>query len=227
MTVFYRMCGIPSTNPSPIFQEDKFNLNQLCLKSFLLALKGVDIKVVYLLDHCDARYKLWIQSIDSQATEIIETNIGINATMLKSYKLALESKEELVLFQECDYLYRPDTGKDFKQAIEGLGLVSPYDHPDFYTRPDIHSPEAYFALVNGHHYRSATRNTMTFGMTRDALVSNYIILNKWGYLDNEVWHEMRANGFPLWTPLPSFATHMVKDYLAPGVDWKDLWETLT
>ena len=65
---------------------------------------------------------------------------------------------------------------------------------------------------------------MTFGMTREAFKKQYDILYKYGYLDNEVWHEMRENGNELWTPLPSYATHMAKDFLSHAIPWEVLFK---
>jgi hypothetical protein len=64
---------------------------------------------------------------------------------------------------------------------------------------------------------------MTFGMTKEVFEDGKGILNKYGYLDNDVWVELSARGHKLWTPIPSFATHMVKDYLSPAIPWQVIW----
>src|SRR6185437_11864781 len=138
MTVCYRMCGIPSTNPSPIYQEDKFKLNQLCLRSFVQAFREINPNMVFLNDFCDGRYNEMIDRIIPFDKEIYSSEIGINATALKQYELAEKVNDDVILFQECDYLYRPGVGRKLEAAIREFGLVSPYDHPDFYTRYDIH-----------------------------------------------------------------------------------------
>lgn len=68
---------------------------------------------------------------------------------------------------------------------------------------------------------------MTFGMTREVFEKNFDILKEWGYLDGDVWYEMKDNGQELWVPIPSLATHMVKDFLSPGLSWEKLWKQLT
>lgn len=226
MLVLYRITDIPSTNPSPIYQEDKKSLNTLCLTSFVEAFKGVPVSMVFLCDFCSYETVSMISKLVPSA-EIISTEIGINETMRASYELAEMSQKDIILFQECDYYWLPCTGKTFVKAVETLGLVSPYDHPDFYTRPDIHPKECEIALVDNKHFRTAKRNTMTFGMTKKILTDNYDRLRHWGYLDNEVWTELKEKGYPLWTPINSMATHMVKDYLAPSINWKSLWKTPT
>lgn len=223
MKVIYRMCDIPSTNPSPIYQDDKPKLNKFCLKSFLKAFEGVELDITFLCDFCGPETIAMIRALCPDS-EIIETKIGINETMRKSYELAKESNSDTILFAECDYYWlKPIT----EHQIQSLYLISPYDHPDFYTRPDIHGPDCYISLIGNEHFKTSTRNTMTFGMTKQCLIDNYESLMYWGYLDNEVWSAMRKLGYPLWTPIPTFATHMVTDYLSPGIDLYELWKTQT
>lgn len=224
MLTVYRMCNIASTNPSPIFQEDKRKLNELCLKSFVEAFKEVNPKMYFILDHCPSDYVDMIGKIVPFEFDFEMTSMGINATMLRSYELARDSDEEILLLAECDYIWRPGIGKDFEIAIKALEVVSPYDHPDFYTRPDIHPSECKVALIDNQHYRTAWRNTMTFGITRQALLNNFESFMYWGYLDNDIWAALRKLDYPLWTPLPSFATHCVANYMASGVNWKEIWE---
>lgn len=226
MTVFYRMCGIPSKNPSPIYQDNKFELNKLCLRSFSAAFKGMGIKVIFILDHCEpeAQYREMVHNLAPFPKEYIFTKSGINESMLKAYDLAKDCDDDIFLFQECDYLYRPDTGRLLETAIDHLGLVSPYDHVNFYIDRNIHGEYAKLHLVNNFHFRTTERNTMTFGVKAHIFKENFDTFYKYGYLDNDVWHEMRAKTYPLWVPIPSIATHMVQDYLAPGVNWQDEWE---
>jgi hypothetical protein len=225
MTVFYRMCNIPSTNESPILQEDKFKLNELCLKSFVVAFRDVKPKMVFICDYCPETYREMIERVVPFEKEILFTNLGINETCLKQYELA-EKVNDVILFQECDYLYRPSVGQQMLDAINEFGLLSPYDHPDFYTRFDIHPTETEVKLFNNAHYRRSRRNTMTFGMTKEVFEDGKKTLNKWGYLDNDVWIELAARGHKLYTPIPGFATHMVKDYLSPAIPWEMLWKIL-
>lgn len=226
MITYYRLCGIPSTNPSPVLQEDKFALNKLCLRSFVEAFKEVQPDMVILADFCGPEYEAMIKEVVPFKYSYIPTNIGINETCLMQYEMASTTTDEVILFQECDYLYRPGTGKLVEQAIQHFNLFSPYDHKNFYIDGRIHSRVTELEVFENHHFRTTERNTMTFGMTRRAFTECLPNLKRWGYLDNMVWHEMRAKGFPLWVPIPAFATHMTKDWLAPGVEWETLWKTL-
>lgn len=228
MIVFYRMCDVknPLSAKSPVYPEDNFKLAEVCLKSFVLAFGDLKPKVVFICDKCpEEKYQKLIDTVPFEHDTMF-TNLGINDTCLLQYELANAESDEIILFQEYDYLYRPLVGKLFEKAVKKYGLVSPYDHRNFYMDRSIHSQECKIDLIDEQHFRTTERNTMTFAMTREAFEHNFEILKRWGYLDNEVWREMRENGNPLWVPIPSMATHMVKDYLAPGLDWGKLWGIL-
>ena len=223
MIVYYRITNIPSTNPSPIYQEDKKKLNELCLKSFVEAFKQVKPKMIFLADFCDGSYNEMIHRIVPFEHEIYHFDLGINGTALKQWEMAKDQDDD-ILFQECDYIWQPNKGKEFIEGLNRLGLVSPYDHLNFYMDRKLHSNQVMLELVGDTHWRSTERNTLTFGIKNQIFKINYDIFKKYGYLDADTWYELLARGNPLWVPIPSFATHMVRDWLAPSVSWKSIWE---
>ena len=222
------MCDIksPLSAKPPIFTDDYYKLNELCLRSFCLAYGDIKPKVIFICDNCpEEKYRELLKTVPFEH-EIMFTNLGINDSCLLQYELAKAETDDVILFAECDQLWVPLIGNKVENAIKHFGLFSGYDHPDFYSRYDIHPKNCEVQLFEDHHYRTAARNVMTFGITREAFNKNFDILKRWGYLDNDVWREMRDNGYPLWTALPALWTHMVKGFLSPGLDWKKLWETL-
>jgi len=228
MIVYYRLCSIPSTNPSPILQDDKFELNKLCLKSFVRAFKDVNPEVVFLADFCGEREAEMVKQIVPFKHSFIPTAIGINETCLMQYEMALKQIEhEEILFLECDYLWNPAVEvQKLVDAIKELGLVSPYDHPNFYKDRSLHSNKCQIELVSNYHFRSTERNTMTFGLRKAILQDNIDLFNEFGYLDGQVWYDLLERGYPLWTPIKTMATHMVVDNLSPSIDWEAQWKTL-
>lgn len=219
MLIIYRITSISSSNPSPIYQENKNKLNELCLRSFVQAFSDVEKKVIYLLDHGDCEQMIRDLS-KTFPYEIRKSNVGQNQTMIDSYRIAAEM-DDYVLFQECDYLYRGIVGRTFLEALKVLRLVSPYDHPNFYKEEcrDMHSEECRMRLVDNHHFRTTERNTMTWGCHSSMVKENQQMLERHGYLDGPVWIDLKNEGYPLWVPIPSFATHMAEGYLSPGVEW--------
>ena len=221
LNVFYRITDIPSTNPSPWRQDNKRELNRVCLKSFIEAFRDINPEIFFIADHCDRSLNKMLKMVPFNY-EVEYTELGINGTMLKSYELASKEKD-FVLFQECDYLYRPDIGKNYLRALKELDIVSPYDHRNFYIDRSIHSPTCDVQVISDHHFRSTERNTMTWATHSDIVRENLGVLTKYGYLDDEVWKELLIAGHQLWVPIPSFATHCVKGYLSPAVSWGNLW----
>lgn len=217
MKVIYRMCDIPSTNLSPLFQDNKPRLNRFCLKSFLKAFEGVGIDITFLCDYCKPETIDMIKELCPYG-EIIHTAKGINETMLIAYRMAYNQSDD-ILFQECDYYWLPNTGQKLIDGVRELALVSPYDHRNFYIDRSIHSSKQTIELVGEQHWRTAERNTMTFAIQNEYFKECYESFLYYGYLDNDVWKDKQ-----LWTPIPTLATHMVTDYLSPGIDWYSLWK---
>jgi hypothetical protein len=221
MITYYRITSIPSTNPSPIYQEDKDKLNEICLKSFIDAFKELKPKMVFICDSCSEDTLEMIYNVCPFEKEVMVTHLGQNGTSLKQYELAREQDDD-IYFAESDYIYQENSGQDFLNGLKEFGLVSPYDHPDHYQTPYVSK----LRLVDNYHWRSAENNTMTWAVSNKIFKDNYDIFYKYGYLDKEVWDDLRAKGHELWVPVPSIATHMVISCLAPSVDFKKLWENL-
>lgn len=219
MIIYYRITDISSSNPSPILNDDKFKLNQLCLRSFVSAFKEVKPKMVFICDYTTPQTIEMIRRVVPFEKEIISTGLGINETCLKQYDLFLEQKDEdEVLFSECDYLWLSSSGQKLLDALRKLPYVSPYDHPDKY----LLDKKVDIKLVNGKHWRSTPSTTSTFATTRDNFLKQKDIFYKYGYLDKARWEEMGSD--VLFTPIPTLATHCVTSQMAPGIDWKEEWE---
>lgn len=219
--MIYRITSIPSTNPPPILEDDKDALNEFCLDSFLKAFRDIKPEITFLADHCSPETIRMIKKSVRWDHKIIKSKMGINQAMLTSYEIA-SSLQGPVLFQECDYLYdysNGPIGAVFEEAVNRLGWVSPYDHLNFYKDKSIHSSSCEIELIANRHFRTTERNTMTWATSAHNIRFHRSILDRYGYLDSDVWRELRDQGEKLWVPIPSFSTHMVKDYMAPGVDW--------
>lgn len=211
LNVIYRICDIQSTNPPPIFAEDRFLLNLYCFQSFTKAFEGMDIKIHFLLDNSSSEWdKILAKCPFDYQLERSEKGIDY------SFRIAMEIAREVhddVLLQECDYYFLPNTGKEIEKAIQHFGFISHYDHPDKY--PGM----ANLTVFNNRHWRTAVSTTTTFGARKDKIELFYDDLIKYGYLDHCKWVDLGNKGEQLFTPIPSIATHMVKDYIPSGVKW--------
>ena len=223
MIVYYRLAGHKSSlsKPSPILKDNLLALHTLCMQSFVKALEEVKPKMVFLLDYCNEDYDRMIESLVPFEKEVRHTAFGINETCLLQYTLYERSNEDKVLFQEGDYLFVPKTGKEIEQALDTLPFLSPYDHPDKYET----EKEPYVKVVNGRHWKQTISTTATFATRREHFLKYKDSFYKWGYLDHKRWVEIADNGGTLFTPLPSIATHMVEDFMAPHINWGALLQT--
>lgn len=222
MKVIYRLCAISSTNPSPIFNDNKEELNRFCLRSFIRGVQDLEPEIHFLMDFCGHEYDNILDMYVPWTHTREHTELGINGTMLRAYELAAEA-DDVVLLQECDYVYLPNSGRLLEKAIMELGMVSPYDHKNFYLDRNLHSKTCDIELVNNHHFRSTERNTMTWGCHSKLIKDNYDLFSKYGYLDSDIWYELKKRGVTLFVPIPSIATHMADGWLAPGVNWEAQW----
>jgi hypothetical protein len=67
---------------------------------------------------------------------------------------------------------------------------------------------------------------MTWGCHGNLILKYYDIFMKYGYLDGDVWYDLKREGVQMYVPIVSMATHMAADWLAPGVDWPEIWRYL-
>lgn len=214
--IYYRMSDRKSRNKPPKFAEDKFRVVKCCFKTFVKAFEDVKPKIHFLLDRCSGMYLDLIKETCPFEFTHEFTDYGHYNSQLKVYNLAQESDDETLMFVEDDYLWKEGTGKYFIEAIKELGIVSPYDNPDFYVTEPYRSRQEKIRLVNNWHWRTIMSTTMTFGITKVKFMYHRKIFDKWGPSDSPLWQETNDT---IWCPIPSFATHFVEGKLAPSIDW--------
>jgi hypothetical protein len=157
VVIAYRICPKLSRGAFKLSGWDKLKLSEICLKSFLDSLSGIDFKIYSILDGCPPQYDaLFRDLIPSDNLEIIHfQGIGNYATFIEQIRILLNQNEsEIVYFAEDDYFY----DKGFDEMIElirnrkDVDFVTPYDHPDYYQdKPDPRKPAF---LVKLHDYKS-------------------------------------------------------------------------
>jgi len=177
--------------------------------------------MVFICDHCSDETMEMIYDVCKFEKKVMKTSLGQNETSLLQYRLAREQDND-IYFAESDYIYQENAGIELLNGLKEFGLVSPYDHPDHYQTEYI--PK--LKLVNNYHWRSAENNTMTWAVSNKLFKDHYDIFYKYGYLDHDVWDDLRAEGHELYVPIPSLATHMVISCLAPSINWDKLWKNL-
>jgi hypothetical protein len=228
MHIFYRMSPKNSAHEArrPRHGFDKLALARMCLKSFNEAFRDTNPLVHFLLDGCGSE---WDDMIDH--TTVLHHKIEhLESNQNDSYLYQLDLAKDVndyVLFQEDDYVYLPNTGQKLLDAMKVLEFVSPYDHGEFYTRnTEFHKPPFDIKLVGEQHWRTIDFCTMTYGCHSARLLDYWDALHLHGFWDKDTWTEMGKRGAKLWTPIPSLATHMHKDFLSPGILWEGVFNGL-
>ena len=153
---------------------DKYELAEVCVRSFRQSLDGLRAKIWVLLDDCPASYNaLFEQCFSADDLTLIHLNgVGNQATFLKQIAILLEQQEaEVVYLAEDDYFYLPAQFHlmvEFLLAHEDVHFVSPYDHRDCYVR-DLHKQPKWLKVYGGKHWRTAASTCLTFLTTRNTL----------------------------------------------------------
>lgn len=219
MRVLYKIA--PNVNKkSPIFTEDKFSLVKFCLTSFLEAFRGEDIKIHFILDNCPPEYE---ELVKPYAYSIIRTSIGNPGIFRKQVEIA-SSIDDYVLFQEDDYYWLPNTGYKLIEAVKTLEFVTPQDEYLYYFNEPRHLGKFEIRVIGDHHWREVNSTTLTFATHGRLIKENEDIIYKHEIWDYPMWQEIRGAGYRLWGPIPTLATHLVKDQLSPCVDWEKIWQ---
>jgi hypothetical protein len=208
--IYYRISSRPSVNAPPKFEGDKMRIVKTCLRSFKETNPTEPIH--FILDYCSSDYLDVVKSLFPKFTHEF-SQYGNYNSCLKTYNLARETKDKYLFFIEDDYMWKSDAFEKMMKALDGgIKLLSPYDHPDFYENKDAH-PGPFNIVWKGHHWRTAHSNTMTFACHREVFDKNRGLFNEHGPNDSILWRSMPEK---LWCPIPSLATHFVRDHLAKG-----------
>jgi len=216
MITIYRACSKKSVGPPPIYKDEpsKTKLLKLCLESFLRT--GPD-EIIFLLDRVEDT------SIFEKYGKVIDCGgFGNVGTFHKQIELGKEMDK--VFFCEDDYYWRPNTFKLLEKAVDYFDFISPYDHPSHYEPQFGNHFET--KMIDGIVYRDSPSNTLTFATSKRVLQDNWIKMMTFGMWDHPMFTSLKEDGFRIWCPTYSFATHMVDGLMAPNVDWPFL-KTLT
>ena len=233
MRVYYRIYpGKPGNRP--FADGDKLNLVQGCLRSFMASVAMADVHITFLLDDCPTD---WVRAVfdimDPYSVityDIIKLDgIGNKPSFLEQLEMALDGPDdEFIYFAEDDYLYRPMAiAKMLSFARTGCDdFITLYDHPDRYRRGDDCHVKDHIEICDDWHWRTAESTTMTFGAWKDTIRKAVGVIRENACTGRGMWYPILSRqGFTLWSPMPSLATHVQDGVLAPCVDWEKIWNS--
>lgn len=229
MKVFYRIYpGKPDNRPFD--SGNKLKLVQRCLRSFMASVAVADVHITFLLDGCPPIdwVRVVFDAMDPYSVityDIIKLDgIGNKPSFLEQLEMALDGPDdEFVYFAEDDYLYRPMAIAKmlgFNSVMEN-SFITPYDHPDRYSRGDDRFVESHIEVRDDWHWRTAESTTMTFGASRRLIKDTAHVMRYNACEGRRMWYSIPAR-YRLWSPIPSLATHVHDGVLAPCVDWEKI-----
>ncbi len=232
--------------------SDKYHFSEVCLKSMLRSLDGIKFKVYAILDGCDDRYEGLFRGL-CKNLEIVRFNtpVGNKATFAAQIEVLLRQDESAtVYFAEDDYFYLEGAFPAMLDLVarDDVDFVTPYDHPDYYRRPELNNHKSEIIFQAGRHWRTAASTCLTFMTTKRVLeeaerplrsysrISDFALwlaitkLKKfdapWKTLRRMYKHNilqmLAGRAFKLWAPMPGIANHMAANHAVPGIDWDNL-----
>lgn len=202
--------NLPQSGKPPFF-DDKFEMVHACNESLIKA--GKVERIVYLLDRCPTEWTKYFEKFGT----VFNGSWGKKESLWEAYRVAGQQMDD-ILFLEDDYLWRPDSMEMFKAGLDRFGLISPYDHPDYYSE-DKEFTEIYRLGQNV--WRWCPTNTHTFAVKHE-LFHEHIDAFYYGLHDWQMFFKLKIENVKLYTPVVSCATHLVTDKLALNVDWEKL-----
>jgi hypothetical protein len=235
ITAFYRTFDGDNTKPRPPYYSKR-----LAFESFLLTWTRLPAGVRRLVVVCSSPGlpPAMAGLIEAHADEVRYVDAGGNS---QSYRAALALSEQVegdgvIYHSEDDYLYHPDAMPELMAAVErftGAEYFTLYDHRDRYTRSDDArwGYRGVVALGGNRHWRGTESTCMTYAaraqtLKRDAYLHRLCSTRPLPH-DRMLWRATQGIG-PFWwklpkrllmSPMPSLATHLDPEYLAPVVDW--------
>lgn len=155
------------------YSENKYQLSEVCLRSFRESLGPVRAKVWAILDGCpDAYAELFRKYFSDDDLVLVRCDsLGNHATFWKQIEILLQQDSAgTVYFAEDDYFYLP---KQFSAMLSFLSqhsgdFISPYDHLDCYTLP-LHRGPKLVQVSDSHHWRTAYSTCLTFLCRQETL----------------------------------------------------------
>lgn len=216
MKIFYRV----SDAGYSFKQKPEYVTKTNCLRNFVKNFGDDGLNLIF--DNCKNETITNCIEIAPNA-KVVGTSLGNAGSFLYALDMALQlSDDEVVLFQEDDYIHRSGSRRALLEGIEIADFVTLYDHPDKLLEQNLR-PE-FILRSNATHWRTCTSTTMTWAAKVETLRKSEAIVRKWCSGrhpdDHRMFTDLGEQGYTLISALPSFATHGESDWMAPLIDWE-------
>jgi hypothetical protein len=175
LAVAYRIYPKMSSNPPPVYADDKFKLAELCVKSFKESLGTLRVKVWVLLNQCPPEYETLFTQLWPAEDLVLVRYPGVSGstTLHEQQRLLMEQTDaDIVCLAEDDYFYLPNQfplAVDFFKKNPDADFATVYDCPDLHTM-DLHQCLTETRPLGGKNWRSSVSTTHAFLARRSALL---------------------------------------------------------
>lgn len=208
---------------------------QRCLLNTISCFPTAEI-IIFVDSITDSTWN-WLNELNTSMERItlVKINEGSDA---KSMRVLLQkaseivAENEIILFQEDDYLYLPHAESKLIAVLEYADYATGYLHPDKfwhpshggnpYTPADNISEPTQVIKTSNHFWMLTNSTTNTFATTVKTIKEDLDIW-MWGTKDLintrdfDIFIQLREKGRTLVQPLPSLATHCLKGFESPTV----------
>lgn len=240
MKIYYRISESSNDHHEKTRSWQKKLLNATkknCLLNVINKFPNADIKLF--VDSITEETWKWLQTLNVKMQKI---NQGSDA---KSMRVLLkevqdENDNEIILFQEDDYLYLDGSEYKMKEALKYSEYVTGYLHPDKFINPsrggnpftlDDNISEPTRVIKTSNHFWMLTNSTTNTFMTTAKTIKEDMDIWMWGTSDLINTHDfhiflkLREKGRKLLQPIPSLSTHCMIGFEAPVAGLTiDSWE---
>lgn len=214
-----------------------------CLLNTIQAFPDADI--VVFVDSITEETWSWLQTLEKiQLVKINEGSDAKSMRVLLNHAALLENDDEVVLFQEDDYLYVPNVnvGKKIIDVLEYVDYATGYLHPDKFWPPErggnpytpmenVSEPTQVIKTID--QFWMITNSTTNTFATKVGTIKRDLDIWMWGTedlintKDFAIFLKLRERDRSLAQPIPSLATHCLKGFEAPTIGLPfESWETI-
>lgn len=173
----------------------------------------------------------WIQSLNINSKKINQGSDAKSMRVLLEYAIK-ERDDEVILFQEDDYLYLDGSEHKMQEALKYSDYVTGYLHPDKFIDPSKggnpfttgdNVSELTRVVTTSDHFWMLTNSTTNTFMTKAKTIKEDLDIWEWGTSDLTNTHDfaiflkLREKGRTLLQPLPSLSTHCMFGFEAPTI----------
>ncbi len=214
-----------------------------CLLNTLEAFPTAEIKVF--VDSITEETWNWLHTLPRITIQKInEGSDAKSMRVLLKEAATLPDTNEIVLFQEDDYLYLPNTNVEEKiiEALKYSDYATGYLHPDKFWDPtrggNPYTPvenvsEPTQVIMTKNHFWMLTNSTTNTFATTVGTIRDDLDVWMWGTedlintKDFAIFLKLRERGKSLVQPIPSLATHCLRGFESPLVglnipSWDDV-----